>query len=672
MLLKSFIKEAESNTKYLDGNLSIEFGFLPKEEPSQTNNQALKELEDLCGRIPDLYFKDQSQKEIENLRPIDTEKINGKDINRAVSVMSLLASAYWRHGTKNKFSIRNTIEYGELPKVLEEPWIELSKRLQREKVPYQSSYDLFMNNYKLNPNLEYNVENIKIENLEVLNKSFGNEPERIFYMSFVEIHAALTPVVECLCEIENSIKSVGLSINEKFEKVSDHLNKISSAIKKANRALVKISPVKRSKTFCDPIQWAKTVGVFALPPANYTQGGTSGTSTPMVHVLDAICGRKSYESYYGEYVSKEGEPLLPLVIKEFTKLVYKLDIKGWIEEQDIKNDEYSKLVESFNNLIDTYTGANGFLDKHTAKVFNYLGVATFVGRNESTSGHQRYITKETWKKVSDDLKIAQFERKKLFDEEVKLNSELKIDKEDTENTISAFDLIKHYKANDAFIAIDSNVFEITHYLEHHPGGKSIIQPYLGQDASQEFNMVAGHSTNLAHKLLSKYWIGKLTKELDHPDFYHYEKVLKAFTRTYNIIDLQLNNEFENLKSATLNLTQIKNQFLSDLLQNLISLLAEKEITIQFNQNSWSEFMEFIRQTELDAFEDSELESLFENLKQLLLFSQRLLENSIDNLIELIKANNTEDIEDLISSMQQEFVFYEERLNEALSGNLNEV
>lgn len=672
MSLKSFIEAAQNNSKYLDGNLSIEFGFLPKEEPSPTNNDNLKEWEELSERIPELYFKDQSQEEIENLTPLDIDKIKGQDITRAVSVMSLLASAYWRHGTKNKFSIRNTIEYGELPKVLEEPWIELSKKLNREKAPYQSSYDLFMNNYKLKPDLDYNVENIKIENLEVLNKSFGNEPERIFYMSFVEIHAALTPVVKCLCEIENAIKSETLSINEKFDEVSLYLNKISSAIKQANRALVKISPVKRSRTFCDPIQWAKTVGVFALPPANYTQGGTSGTSTPMVHVLDAICGRKSYDSYYGEYVSKEGEPLLPLVIKEFTKLVYKLDVKSWIENQEAKNDEYANLIDSFNNLIDTYTGANGFLDKHTAKVFNYLGVATFVGRNESTSGHQRYITKETWKKVSDELKIAQFERKKLFDEEIQLNSKLELNIEESENDISSFELIKHYKTNDALIAINSNVFEVTSYLELHPGGKSIIQPYLGHNATQEFNMVSGHSTNMAQKLLSKYWVGKLTEERNYPEFQGYEKLLKAFTRTYNIIDLQLSNEIKELKSATLNLTQIKNQFISDLLQNLRSLLEDKGFSIRFNNSSWKEFMDYMSQTELESFENSELEELHKNLNQLLKFGQSLLEGSIDFIVDFIESKNSITIDELEIFIQKEFNYYEEKLNESFSENFNAV
>lgn len=69
----------------------------------------------------------------------------------------------------------------------------------------------------------------------------------------------------------------------------------------------------------------------------------------------------------------------------------------------------------------------------------------------------------------------------------------------------------HCKKNDCWIVIHSKVYDITDYLEKHPGGSSILLGCAGRDATKEF-VQTGHSQN-ANKILDKYEIGELIKHI---------------------------------------------------------------------------------------------------------------------------------------------------------------
>lgn len=71
--------------------------------------------------------------------------------------------------------------------------------------------------------------------------------------------------------------------------------------------------------------------------------------------------------------------------------------------------------------------------------------------------------------------------------------------------------------SDCWIAINQKVYNVTDYLDHHPGGASIIIGCSGKDATKEFNQV-GHSRN-ATKILAKYEIGQLAKPVENPSFF---------------------------------------------------------------------------------------------------------------------------------------------------------
>ncbi|XP_066143399.1 cytochrome b5-like [Euwallacea fornicatus] len=65
----------------------------------------------------------------------------------------------------------------------------------------------------------------------------------------------------------------------------------------------------------------------------------------------------------------------------------------------------------------------------------------------------------------------------------------------------------HDTIRDCWIVVYDRVYDITGFLEEHPGGDEILMEYAGRDASIAFRDT-GHSGQ-AVRLLEKYFIGEL-------------------------------------------------------------------------------------------------------------------------------------------------------------------
>ncbi|XP_012533501.2 cytochrome b5 isoform X2 [Monomorium pharaonis] len=61
-----------------------------------------------------------------------------------------------------------------------------------------------------------------------------------------------------------------------------------------------------------------------------------------------------------------------------------------------------------------------------------------------------------------------------------------------------------------WIVIYDNVYDVTDYMQQHPGGPELIEEYAGKDATSGFDDF-GHSLD-ATKMLKKYLIGELKDE----------------------------------------------------------------------------------------------------------------------------------------------------------------
>ena len=64
--------------------------------------------------------------------------------------------------------------------------------------------------------------------------------------------------------------------------------------------------------------------------------------------------------------------------------------------------------------------------------------------------------------------------------------------------------------NEVWIVMRDSVYNVTEYLEHHPGGKALVMEFAGKDATKDFDD-SGHSSD-AYKMLKKFKIGELIED----------------------------------------------------------------------------------------------------------------------------------------------------------------
>ncbi|KAG8381091.1 hypothetical protein BUALT_Bualt06G0086200 [Buddleja alternifolia] len=71
------------------------------------------------------------------------------------------------------------------------------------------------------------------------------------------------------------------------------------------------------------------------------------------------------------------------------------------------------------------------------------------------------------------------------------------------------EVAKHNKTKDCWLIIDGKVYDVTPFMDDHPGGDEVLLSATGKDATNDFEDV-GHSDS-AREMLDKYYIGEVDK-----------------------------------------------------------------------------------------------------------------------------------------------------------------
>lgn len=82
---------------------------------------------------------------------------------------------------------------------------------------------------------------------------------------------------------------------------------------------------------------------------------------------------------------------------------------------------------------------------------------------------------------------------------------------------------QHNSLKSSWVVIHNKVYDVTKFLEEHPGGEEVLLEQAGKDATESFEDV-GHSSD-ARSLSEDYLIGKL-----HPDDCSAEDATEFVTR----------------------------------------------------------------------------------------------------------------------------------------------
>ncbi|KAJ7514863.1 hypothetical protein O6H91_23G063500 [Diphasiastrum complanatum] len=65
---------------------------------------------------------------------------------------------------------------------------------------------------------------------------------------------------------------------------------------------------------------------------------------------------------------------------------------------------------------------------------------------------------------------------------------------------------EHNNSKDCWLIIGGKVYDVTRFLEDHPGGDEVLLSATGKDATDDFEDV-GHSTS-ARGMMEEYYVGK--------------------------------------------------------------------------------------------------------------------------------------------------------------------
>ncbi|RWR87655.1 yellow stripe-like protein [Cinnamomum micranthum f. kanehirae] len=69
------------------------------------------------------------------------------------------------------------------------------------------------------------------------------------------------------------------------------------------------------------------------------------------------------------------------------------------------------------------------------------------------------------------------------------------------------EVAKHNQTKDCWLVIHGKVYDVTPFMEDHPGGDEVLLAATGKDASNDFEDV-GHS-DTAKEMMEKYYIGEI-------------------------------------------------------------------------------------------------------------------------------------------------------------------
>jgi sulfite reductase alpha subunit-like flavoprotein len=307
------------------------------------------------------------------------------DVRRATTVLGILAHSWFRVETS---------EPGPLPEAIARPWAEVCARLGRP-TPFLEFEDITTANWRpLDPDAP---DPMRVENLDLLVPTVGNDAERFFMMTLVELSAIATPIVGAVVRAQECM------VRQDLAGLEAELVLLVHTVRALIDSMAKADPNPHSATYVDPVVWGITVAPFAVS-INPEAPSPGGTAAPLFQVLDAFLGRRAYDSLLGKEVRRIHDVSPPLH-RAFVDAIAEVPLGPFLARAGTPS-----LRGLARSLLEVYAGEQGLLQLHRIKAYGYLEVAFKVGRPVTLSGFAGVFHERPWKRVDEALEASMQER----------------------------------------------------------------------------------------------------------------------------------------------------------------------------------------------------------------------------------------------------------------------
>ncbi|MGY1607865.1 cytochrome b5 domain-containing protein [Geodermatophilus sp. SYSU D00700] len=447
------------------GPLSATRGFLPTRPPLERLPESHAAWDDTAARLPAL-LRDLTVREVLGRMPVlpaGPEDLPDAALQRAATVLGLLAHAHVHSRVPRPAG---------LPAGVAVPWAQVRRRLGRPPEPVLGYPDLIVHNWRSAAGRDDLP--LLSDDLRLLVPAAGNEEERVFYLTQVEILARCAPVVPAVVAAQQAV------LDDDAEALARALDTVTAAVEAATRSLRLVDPRPGSRTHVDPVVWAKTVAPLAVPAAEGVLG-PSGTASPVFALLDALVGRRDHDSRLGREILLHRRTHPPLW-RRFVDAVDELPPAGYVAARPRPD-----LVASFEAAREAYAGADGFLGRHRRRVSGYLAVAFMVGRGVTIGGFSGTPRELTWQTVDTALTASRAERVPARTGDPAPGPCASAPARPARRGRGLADLAEHNDDEHGWwVAIDGRVHDVTGFVQRHPGGEAVLRAHAGLDATAAF------------------------------------------------------------------------------------------------------------------------------------------------------------------------------------------
>jgi cytochrome b involved in lipid metabolism len=480
------VRAAERSTTIMGhhnaGPLSSRYGFLPPPGFTEPLPVSHAHWDQLAADLPQLQRGLTLRWALDRLPllPADPRHLPDRSLQRSATILGLLAHAYFHLLPSRPQSP---------PAAITVPWEQVCRRLGRPG-PSLTYVDLIISNWRQRDSTA--ADPMRVSNLRLLIPTVDNEEEHIFYLTQTEILAQTAGIVAAAGQAGDAIQV------DDTDKVFEALSVIVTCLHDITRtSLATINPRPSSRSYVDPVVWARTVAPFAVPIVPGVLG-PSGTASPLFNLLDSLFQRPSIDSRFGQEIRRHRDAYPPNW-RRFLTAVDTIELRTSIERRGTP-----ALRDVFNDALDAYAGQHGFLSRHRRKVFGYLEIAFKVGRDLTIGGFSGTPQDRTWIQVDAALQTSQQERGST---DHSRTSPTVIAPQTTERTVPLSELLLHNDDEHGYwLCVDDGIYDVTELIHHHPGGPLTLQSYAGRDATDAYHRLH-HTSTAAPVLLGRCRIG---------------------------------------------------------------------------------------------------------------------------------------------------------------------